>query len=184
MPYCLYSLKLECEKLASEKIEIQRHYVMVRASCFDRFINMLFLFCPSFPCTFPAQFENGHRKNSPRENGNAEALCHGEFFDPSYFFHFFFCLGRFISSHLVGEGSRNCSGCLTIPIWALLLHESSLFSVILLFSPTVFTSQPFYSLVEPCFNKKAKFNYSKRAAKSDHNVFVFLTYFYFKKTAF
>jgi hypothetical protein len=24
-----YSLKLECEKLASEKIEIQRHYVMV-----------------------------------------------------------------------------------------------------------------------------------------------------------
>lgn len=26
--YC-FSLKLECEKLASEKIEIQRHYVMV-----------------------------------------------------------------------------------------------------------------------------------------------------------
>uniref|UniRef100_A0A8D2JB45 Groucho/TLE N-terminal Q-rich domain-containing protein n=1 Tax=Varanus komodoensis TaxID=61221 RepID=A0A8D2JB45_VARKO len=25
-----HSLKLECEKLASEKIEIQRHYVMVR----------------------------------------------------------------------------------------------------------------------------------------------------------
>lgn len=25
----IYSLKLECEKLASEKIEIQRHYVMV-----------------------------------------------------------------------------------------------------------------------------------------------------------
>ena len=24
------SLKLECEKLASEKVEIQRHYVMVR----------------------------------------------------------------------------------------------------------------------------------------------------------
>lgn len=24
-----FSLKLECEKLASEKIEIQRHYVMV-----------------------------------------------------------------------------------------------------------------------------------------------------------
>jgi hypothetical protein len=27
--FFLYSLKLECEKLASEKIEIQRHYVMV-----------------------------------------------------------------------------------------------------------------------------------------------------------
>lgn len=27
-----YSLKLECEKLASEKIEIQRHYVMVSMS--------------------------------------------------------------------------------------------------------------------------------------------------------
>jgi hypothetical protein len=27
-----YSLKLECEKLASEKIEIQRHYVMVSIS--------------------------------------------------------------------------------------------------------------------------------------------------------
>lgn len=27
-----FSLKLECEKLASEKIEIQRHYVMVRES--------------------------------------------------------------------------------------------------------------------------------------------------------
>ena len=27
---CLSSLKLECEKLASEKVEIQRHYVMVR----------------------------------------------------------------------------------------------------------------------------------------------------------
>ena len=26
---CPFSLKLECEKLASEKIEIQRHYVMV-----------------------------------------------------------------------------------------------------------------------------------------------------------
>jgi len=28
--FIFYSLKLECEKLASEKIEIQRHYVMVR----------------------------------------------------------------------------------------------------------------------------------------------------------
>lgn len=27
--FFLHSLKLECEKLASEKIEIQRHYVMV-----------------------------------------------------------------------------------------------------------------------------------------------------------
>lgn len=30
-PHSLYcSLKLECEKLATEKTEIQRHYVMVR----------------------------------------------------------------------------------------------------------------------------------------------------------
>lgn len=27
--FLYFSLKLECEKLASEKIEIQRHYVMV-----------------------------------------------------------------------------------------------------------------------------------------------------------
>lgn len=31
--FCLcFSLKLECEKLASEKVEIQRHYVMVSKS--------------------------------------------------------------------------------------------------------------------------------------------------------
>lgn len=30
MPCLLSSLKLECEKLASEKTEMQRHYVMVR----------------------------------------------------------------------------------------------------------------------------------------------------------
>ena len=30
MPCLLPSLKLECEKLASEKTEMQRHYVMVR----------------------------------------------------------------------------------------------------------------------------------------------------------
>ena len=30
MPRLLPSLKLECEKLASEKTEMQRHYVMVR----------------------------------------------------------------------------------------------------------------------------------------------------------
>lgn len=30
MPFLLPSLKLECEKLASEKTEMQRHYVMVR----------------------------------------------------------------------------------------------------------------------------------------------------------
>lgn len=29
----LLSLKLECEKLASEKTEMQRHYVMVRGTC-------------------------------------------------------------------------------------------------------------------------------------------------------
>lgn len=28
--FCFCSLKLECEKLASEKTEMQRHYVMVR----------------------------------------------------------------------------------------------------------------------------------------------------------
>ncbi|EAW62628.1 transducin-like enhancer of split 4 (E(sp1) homolog, Drosophila), isoform CRA_b [Homo sapiens] len=28
-----HSLKLECEKLASEKTEMQRHYVMVRKPC-------------------------------------------------------------------------------------------------------------------------------------------------------
>ena len=28
-PFIILSLKLECEKLASEKMEIQRHYVMV-----------------------------------------------------------------------------------------------------------------------------------------------------------
>lgn len=28
-PLYFYSLKLECEKLATEKTEIQRHYVMV-----------------------------------------------------------------------------------------------------------------------------------------------------------
>ena len=28
--FCFRSLKLECEKLASEKTEMQRHYVMVR----------------------------------------------------------------------------------------------------------------------------------------------------------
>lgn len=27
--FCFHSLKLECEKLASEKTEMQRHYVMV-----------------------------------------------------------------------------------------------------------------------------------------------------------
>lgn len=32
-----HSLKLECEKLASEKTEMQRHYVMVRGLC-HRFI--------------------------------------------------------------------------------------------------------------------------------------------------
>uniref|UniRef100_I3MGR8 TLE family member 2, transcriptional corepressor n=1 Tax=Ictidomys tridecemlineatus TaxID=43179 RepID=I3MGR8_ICTTR len=40
-----HSLKLECEKLASEKTEMQRHYVMVRA--------------PSYPCppwAFPLQY--------------------------------------------------------------------------------------------------------------------------------
>ena len=30
----LPSLKLECEKLASEKTEMQRHYVMVRGSSY------------------------------------------------------------------------------------------------------------------------------------------------------
>lgn len=35
-----FSLKLECEKLASEKIEIQRHYVMVS----DVFIKTAFPF--------------------------------------------------------------------------------------------------------------------------------------------
>lgn len=33
--FCLSSLKLECDKLASEKSEMQRHYVMVR-SCWGR----------------------------------------------------------------------------------------------------------------------------------------------------
>lgn len=33
----IYSLKLECEKLAGEKIEIQRHYVMVRFYLFFSF---------------------------------------------------------------------------------------------------------------------------------------------------
>lgn len=37
LPYVLNSLKLECEKLASEKTEMQRHYVMVRKLC-HRFI--------------------------------------------------------------------------------------------------------------------------------------------------
>lgn len=32
-PSVLDSLKLECEKLASEKTEMQRHYVMVRKLC-------------------------------------------------------------------------------------------------------------------------------------------------------
>lgn len=31
-PHLLPSLKLECEKLASEKTEMQRHYVMVRVA--------------------------------------------------------------------------------------------------------------------------------------------------------
>ena len=31
----IFSLKLDCEKLASEKIEIQRHYVMVRSEEFE-----------------------------------------------------------------------------------------------------------------------------------------------------
>lgn len=38
VPIC-FSLKLECEKLASEKIEIQRHYVMVSCTfnfCVER----------------------------------------------------------------------------------------------------------------------------------------------------
>lgn len=42
--FCLFflpSLKLECEKLASEKTEMQRHYVMVRSTC---------PFCP-LPCS-------------------------------------------------------------------------------------------------------------------------------------
>lgn len=30
--FWLFSLKLECDKLASEKSEMQRHYVMVRSS--------------------------------------------------------------------------------------------------------------------------------------------------------
>lgn len=40
-----YSLKLECEKLASEKIEIQRHYVMV-----NWFSLVNYSFCMSFNC--------------------------------------------------------------------------------------------------------------------------------------
>lgn len=34
MSHLLPSLKLECEKLASEKTEMQRHYVMVRGSSY------------------------------------------------------------------------------------------------------------------------------------------------------
>lgn len=44
-----YSLKLECEKLASEKIEIQRHYVMVRTKVEKNVTSFTtkFLFCSS-----------------------------------------------------------------------------------------------------------------------------------------
>ena len=35
----LYSLKLECEKLASEKTEMQRHYIMVSP---DRSVQQLY----------------------------------------------------------------------------------------------------------------------------------------------
>jgi len=38
----LFSLKLECEKLASEKIEIQRHYVMVSI---ESAVKKLILLC-------------------------------------------------------------------------------------------------------------------------------------------
>lgn len=38
--FCFHSLKLECEKLASEKTEMQRHYVMVgiKESTFSLFV--------------------------------------------------------------------------------------------------------------------------------------------------
>jgi hypothetical protein len=36
-----YSLKLECEKLASEKIEIQRHYVMVSIHSFLSLLSLV-----------------------------------------------------------------------------------------------------------------------------------------------
>ena len=39
----VYSLKLECEKLASEKIEIQRHYVMVSLSSSFSFVCFIVL---------------------------------------------------------------------------------------------------------------------------------------------
>jgi len=48
----IYSLKLECEKLASEKIEIQRHYVMVSSLSFIFFssnlTSILFLLPPTY----------------------------------------------------------------------------------------------------------------------------------------
>lgn len=37
----LLSLKLECEKLASEKTEMQRHYVMVRGTCPCAYLHAL-----------------------------------------------------------------------------------------------------------------------------------------------
>lgn len=40
----IYSLKLECEKLASEKIEIQRHYVMVSFYLFSSSLFLCVLF--------------------------------------------------------------------------------------------------------------------------------------------
>ena len=49
-----YSLKLECEKLASEKTEMQRHYVMVMNSTFSSLSAMFidyflsFFFSPPF----------------------------------------------------------------------------------------------------------------------------------------
>ena len=48
MPECvcalnLYSLKMECDKLASEKSEMQRHYIMVRKtpslSSFEKYLR-------------------------------------------------------------------------------------------------------------------------------------------------
>lgn len=44
-----FSLKLECEKLASEKTEMQRHYVMVRSvfRSSSHIIMQCYIQCPS-----------------------------------------------------------------------------------------------------------------------------------------
>lgn len=72
-PSVLNSLKLECEKLASEKTEMQRHYVMVRKLC-RRFIASVSLGYLKQECL---QIAGGCRIDHSRTGGAVEVVGMG-----------------------------------------------------------------------------------------------------------